>query len=72
MSTTKYVCSKCGRTLESQALGSEGQTWLIARRRNTWQGEMIIRCPHHITRYAYQLADKRDVTDANRRLMLKR
>jgi len=43
------VCSKCGATIES--CKARGAGWLVksnVRKR----GEMVIRCPRHITRYA--------------------
>ena len=48
-----WVCSKCGRTVENTQNATRG--WLIGQHKNAAkaaQGEMVIRCPRHITQYA--------------------
>ena len=48
---TLYVCSKCGRTADSQHV----RGWLIgthADPERAYNGEMMIRCPDHVTDYA--------------------
>lgn len=48
---TYFVCSKCGRTADSRHLHG----WLIGRHRDPekqYWGEMVIRCPEHVTTYA--------------------
>jgi len=48
---TYYKCSKCGRTADSQHV----RGWLIgthAAPERAYNGEMMIRCPEHITEYA--------------------
>ena len=50
---TYVVCSKCGRTAENTQNWTRG--WLIGTHRNAekaFNGEMVIRCPNHITQYA--------------------
>ena len=46
---TVYVCSACGET--SAAYGGNTEDWLIANVPCKF-GEMVIRCPDHVTRYA--------------------
>ena len=52
---TFYVCSRCGETSEDHNL--EG--WLIVSVPYSKSGEMVIRCPEHITRYAIYKAGGR-------------
>jgi len=52
---TIYVCSVCHR--QSDDLHTHG--WLLDEPKNAekaCQGEMVIRCPEHVTRYAIRLA----------------
>ncbi len=53
---TIYVCSKCGATTDSDHLCG----WLVDSRaypkEGSKLGEMIIRCPKHITEYAVREA----------------
>ena len=63
---TYYVCSKCGRTVE---VGRE-VGWLAVRDPRH-PGQMIVRCPEHITRYALRQAhlterEIQDVLDTTR------
>lgn len=44
-----YVCSVCGDTIEADA---DNEDWLIANALGSTSGEMVIRCPEHITEYA--------------------
>ena len=44
-----YVCSKCGATIEASEARAAG--WLVATNVHK-VGQMVIRCPQHITRYA--------------------
>ena len=58
MNRTVYVCSKCGRTVENHPNWTRG--WLIATHRDAAKaanGEMVIRCPQHITQYAIRCAE---------------
>jgi len=51
MSGTIYVCGKCGRTADDMHV----RGWLIGSAKNAEKvgnGEMVIRCPEHVTRYA--------------------
>ena len=53
-----WVCSKCGRTVEDHPNWTRG--WLIASHKmaeKSYNGEMVIRCPEHITGYALRNAD---------------
>jgi hypothetical protein len=53
MVDTIYVCSKCRETSEGwQTLDD----WLIGAVPGSKCGEMVIRCPRHITRYAIRKA----------------
>ena len=48
---TVFVCEKCGRTADDQHL----RGWLIGTPKNAervFNGEMVIRCPRHVTKYA--------------------
>jgi DNA-directed RNA polymerase subunit RPC12/RpoP len=48
-----WVCSKCGKTVENTKNATRG--WLIGKHADAAKaamGEMVIRCPKHITRYA--------------------
>jgi len=50
-SKTRYVCDKCGRTADSDHV----RGWLIGTARDAEKavnGEMVIRCPDHITDHA--------------------
>jgi DNA-directed RNA polymerase subunit RPC12/RpoP len=52
-----WVCSKCGRTVKDDPNSTRG--WLIAKHRDAekqFHGEMVIRCPAHITAYALSIA----------------
>jgi DNA-directed RNA polymerase subunit RPC12/RpoP len=51
MMETRYVCSKCGDVCEGNQ-----DDWLIANVPNSTAGEMVIRCPQHITEYAIRKA----------------
>jgi len=54
---TVYVCSKCGRTVQYEPNWTRG--WLIGTHKNAakaFNGEMVIRCPAHITNYAIRNA----------------
>lgn len=53
MNRQAWVCSKCGRTVQDHPQWTRG--WLIANHKDAEKranGEMVIRCPLHITRYA--------------------
>lgn len=53
MNRQVWVCSKCGRTVEDTPNTTRG--WLIASHKDAekqFNGEMVIRCPRHINRYA--------------------
>ena len=57
MNRTVFVCGKCGRTVENKEQWTRG--WLIASHLDAekqFQGEMVIRCPQHITRHALRIA----------------
>ena len=48
---TTYVCSKCGRRADEFHI----RGWLIGTHKDperAYNGEMMIRCPDHITEYA--------------------
>lgn len=47
-----YVCGKCGDTSE----GQDWEEWLIAPLPGSKNGELVIRCPQHITEYAIRKA----------------
>jgi len=50
---TYLVCSKCGHTVEDTPNWTRG--WLVGTHKNAvkaFNGEMVIRCPQHITQYA--------------------
>ena len=52
-----YVCSTCGKTVEATPNNTRG--WLIGTHENAekaFHGEMVIRCPKHITNYAIRNA----------------
>lgn len=56
---TVVVCSKCGRTAENTPNWTRG--WLIDTHKNAekaFNGEMVIRCPQHITAYAISQAER--------------
>ena len=58
MMNTIYVCDKCGKTSEQWETLDD---WLIASTSTGWPqanrtGEMVIRCPQHITEYAIRKA----------------
>lgn len=53
MATTIFVCSKCGKKASWEDAKRKG--WLIAPHRKT-EGQMVIRCPRHITEYAKKMA----------------
>ncbi len=58
MNRQVWVCSKCGRTVRDEPNATRG--WLIDRHRDPakqFQGEMVIRCPRHITSYALRSAE---------------
>ena len=53
-----WVCSKCGRTVQDDRNSTRG--WLIASHKDAekqFNGEMVIRCPTHITKYALSIAE---------------
>lgn len=50
---TIYVCSTCG---ENTAEWGTDEDWLIASVPESKTGEMVIRCPEHITEYAIRKA----------------
>ena len=53
-----WVCSKCGRTVLNETQWTRG--WLIDSHRDAekaFNGEMVIRCPDHITDYAIRKAE---------------
>ena len=50
---TIFVCNKCG---ETTAMWENVDDWLIAPVPNSPSGEMVIRCPEHITEYAIRKA----------------
>jgi len=52
MATTIYVCDKCGETSADWDI----EDWLIAAVPGSTTGEMVIRCPDHITEYAIRKA----------------
>lgn len=57
MNRQVWVCSKCGRTVEDTPNATRG--WLIASHKDAekrFNGEMVIRCPQHINRYALNSA----------------
>lgn len=57
MNRQVWVCSKCGRTVEDNPNSTRG--WLIASHKDAekqFHGEMVIRCPAHITNYALSCA----------------
>ena len=56
MTTTVYICSKCG---ETTADWENIEDWLIAAVPGSTTGEMVIRCPDHITEYAIRKAGGR-------------
>lgn len=49
---TVYICSKCGRNTQTD----DQSPWLIAAVYGSRHGEMVIRCPRHITEYAIRKA----------------
>lgn len=54
---TYYKCSKCGRTADEDHV----RGWLIGTAKNpekAYNGEMVIRCPEHITEYAIRSCTK--------------
>ena len=53
INNTVYVCSVCGET--SGAYDGNTEDWLIAAVPGK-SGEMVIRCPQHVTRYAIRKA----------------
>jgi len=58
MNRQVWVCSKCGRTVQNEAQWMRG--WLIDSHKDAekeFHGEMVIRCPAHITRYALSAAE---------------
>ena len=58
MNRQVWVCSKCGRTVENTEWATRG--WLIDSHKNAekqFNGEMVIRCPQHITAYAVRCAE---------------
>jgi len=56
MEKTIYVCSVCG---ETTADWDTDDDWLIANVPGSTSGEMVIRCPKHITEYAIRKAGGR-------------
>jgi len=53
MNRQVWVCSECGRTVQDDPNWTRG--WLIGTHRDlekAFNGEMVIRCPDHITDYA--------------------
>lgn len=55
MGETYYVCSVCGAKATPYEAGEQGD-WLVASVPGSKSGEMVIRCPDHITRYAIRKA----------------
>lgn len=53
MNATIFVCSKCGETTRRW---ENTDDWLIANVPDSKTGEMVIRCPLHITEYAIRKA----------------
>ncbi len=53
--TTYFVCSKCGVTTSDPSAPG----WLIGSKRGSIEGDMIIRCPDHVTTYARRQTDAR-------------
>jgi DNA-directed RNA polymerase subunit RPC12/RpoP len=51
MDKTIYVCSKCG----AKTTNKNERYWLI-RSNPSKSGEMVIRCPDHVTAYAERKA----------------
>lgn len=47
-----YVCSKCGESSHLHNLDD----WLVASIPGATHGEMVVRCPAHITEYAIRKA----------------
>jgi DNA-directed RNA polymerase subunit RPC12/RpoP len=59
MNRTVYVCSRCGRTVENHPNWTRG--WLIDTHKDAakaFNGEMVIRCPDCITKYAIRNAER--------------
>lgn len=59
MNRQVWVCSKCGRTVENTPNATRG--WLIDSHKDAekqFHGEMVIRCPQHITQYAVRCAER--------------
>ena len=54
---TLYVCEKCGVVAELESAMRAG--WLIGRRKGGRPGQLVIRCPSHITAYARRLIERR-------------
>lgn len=52
---TYYKCSVCGDTATAYEAGEQGE-WLTASVPGSKSGEMVIRCPKHITEYAIRKA----------------
>ena len=48
----RFVCSKCGET----STGYNLDDWLVASVPESRDGEMVIRCPEHITEYSVRKA----------------
>lgn len=58
MNRQVWVCSTCGRTVENTVNATRG--WLIDSHKDgekQFNGEMVIRCPDHITSYALRCAE---------------
>jgi len=58
MNRDVWVCSRCGRTVEDMPQWTRG--WLIDSHKDAakaFNGEMVIRCPQHITDYAIRNAE---------------
>ena len=56
MEKTIYVCTECGETTEDW---DTDEDWLIAKVPDSTNGEIIVRCPEHITLYAIYRAGGR-------------
>jgi len=53
---THYRCGKCGRTTDEDHV----RGWLIDTHKDAakaFNGEMVIRCPNHITNHAIRCAE---------------